>query len=100
MAKKIDFTKLFSSLQNNATMFPVIAEELATELGVTIESLNRLGVGFHFKYQAWAFAERDHKGNITGQFIFHHPVFHIQAFCFVPHGQGFKFISVSSFLVL
>jgi len=66
MAKKTDFTKLFNSLCNNATMYPAIVQELATELGVTIESLNRLGVGFHFKYQAWAFAERDAKGNVTG----------------------------------
>lgn len=47
-------------------MYPVIAQELSEELGVTVESINKLSVGFHFKYQAWAFAERDAKGNITG----------------------------------
>lgn len=66
MPKKTDFTKLFNSLVNNVTMYPVIAQEFATELGVTVESVHRLGVGFHFKYQAWAFAERDAKGNIIG----------------------------------
>lgn len=66
MAEKIDFTDLFNKLQNNIVLYPVIANELATELGVTVESINKLRVGFHFKYQAWAFAERDAKGNITG----------------------------------
>jgi len=66
MAKKTDFTKLFNSLVNNVTVFPVIAEALAEELGITVDSLNKLGVGFHFKYQAWAFAERDAKGDIIG----------------------------------
>lgn len=66
MSKKCDFTKLYNSLVNNVTIYPAIAEALSKELGVTVESINRLGVGFHFKYQAWAFAERDAKGNITG----------------------------------
>ena len=66
MAKKIDFTDLFNKLQNNVTMYPQIAVELSGELGVTVESINKLGVGFHFGFQAWAFAERDAKGNITG----------------------------------
>lgn len=66
MAEKIDFTDLFNKLQNNIILCPIIANELATELGVTVESINKLRVGFHFKYQAWAFAERDAKGNITG----------------------------------
>jgi putative DNA primase/helicase len=47
-------------------MYPAIAQELSEELDVTIDSINKLGVGFHFKYQAWAFAERDAKGNVTG----------------------------------
>lgn len=66
MSKKTDFTDLFNKLQNNVIMFPVVAGTLAEELGVTVDSINKLGVGFHFKYQAWAFAERDAKGNITG----------------------------------
>jgi len=66
MSKKTDFTDLFNKLCNNVTLYPVIAETLAKELGVTVGSINKLGVGFHFKYQAWAFAERNAKGNITG----------------------------------
>lgn len=66
MSKKMDFTKLFNLLVNNVTMFPAIVQELSKELGVTVESLNKLGVGFHFKYQAWAFAERDAKGKVIG----------------------------------
>lgn len=66
MSKKTDFTDLFNKLCNNVTMYPVIVEELAKELGVTLKSMEKLGVGFHFKYQAWAFAERDAKGNIIG----------------------------------
>ena len=66
MPKKTDFTDLFNKLCNNVTMYPVIAQELSEELGVTVESIEKLGMGFHFKYQAWAFAERDAKGNITG----------------------------------
>ena len=66
MTKQQDLTKLFKIFQNNAIMFPVILDALAEELGVSIDSINRLGVGFYPGHQAWAFAERDAKGNITG----------------------------------
>ncbi|MCK4814542.1 hypothetical protein KA005_02135, partial [bacterium] len=66
MPEKINFTKLFKIFQNNASMFPAIVDVLAEELGVSIDSINRLGVGFYPKYQAWTFAERDAKGNIIG----------------------------------
>jgi putative DNA primase/helicase len=66
MSKKTDFTDLFNKLQNNVTMYPAIVQKLSEELGVTVDSINKFGVGFHFKYQAWAFAERDAKGNVTG----------------------------------
>lgn len=67
MPNKTDFTDLFNKLCNNVTMYPIIAQALGTELGyITLESIEKLGVGFHFKYQAWAFAERDAKGNIIG----------------------------------
>jgi len=66
MPKKTDFTKLFKIFQNNVFIFPAILDALAEELGVSIDSINRLGVGFYPGHQAWAFAERDAKGNITG----------------------------------
>ena len=66
MPKQQDLIKLFKTFQNNAAMFPAILDALAEELNVSIDSINRLGVGFYPGYQAWAFAERDAKGNITG----------------------------------
>ncbi|KKN26355.1 hypothetical protein LCGC14_0875400 [marine sediment metagenome] len=41
-------------------------EHLAEELGVTVESLETLGVGYYPGEYAWVFAERDAKGDITG----------------------------------
>lgn len=61
-----DFTKLFKTFRNNAYMFPAIIDALAEELGISVDSINKLGVGYYPKYQAWTFAERDAKGNITG----------------------------------
>lgn len=66
MPKQQDFTKLFKIFQNNATMFPIILDALAEELGISVDFINRLGAGFYPKYQAWTFAERDAKGNIIG----------------------------------
>ena len=66
MPKQQDFTKLFKIFQNNAYMFPAIIDALAEELNVSVDSINKLGVGFYPGHQAWAFAERDAKGNITG----------------------------------
>ena len=66
MTKQQDLTKLFKTFRNNVTMFPAILDALAEELGVSINSINKLGVGYYPGNQAWAFAERDAKGNITG----------------------------------
>lgn len=63
---KTDFTDLFNKLRRNVIDYPGIAVALSEELGISFEAISRLGVGFHFKYQAWAFAERDYQGNITG----------------------------------
>jgi len=41
-------------------------EHFAEELGVTVESLETLGVGYYPGESAWVFAERDAKGDITG----------------------------------
>ncbi len=66
MPKKPDLTKLFNIFRNNVYMFPVIAETLAEELGVTVESIDELGIGFYPGHQAWVNAERDEKGGIIG----------------------------------
>lgn len=39
---------------------------LAEDLGVTVESIKKLGVGFYPLKQAWIFAERNENGQITG----------------------------------
>lgn len=39
---------------------------LAEDLGISISSLENLGVGFYPKKQAWVFAERDANGDIIG----------------------------------
>ena len=41
-------------------------EHFAEELGVTVESLEKLGVGYYPGEYAWVFAERDARGDITG----------------------------------
>ena len=64
--KQQDFTKLFKIFRNNACMFPAVLDALAEELNRSIDSINKLGVGFYPGHQAWTFAERDAKGNITG----------------------------------
>jgi len=59
-----DLAKLFDVYRNN--VFPAMLELLAEDLGVKVSSLQALGVGFYPAYQAWVFAERDAKGDITG----------------------------------
>ena len=59
-----DLAKLFDTYQNN--VFPAMLELLAEDLGVKVSSLQTLGVGFYPAHQAWAFAERNAKGDVTG----------------------------------
>jgi len=59
-----DFNDLFITFQQN--IYPAMLEVLAADLGVTVESIKKLGVGFFPGEQAWIFAERDHRGNIIG----------------------------------
>ena len=39
---------------------------LSSELGVTTDAIEQLGVGYDYKYQAWVFAERNARGEIVG----------------------------------
>ena len=55
---------LWITFQSN--VYPAMLNCLAEDLGVTVESIKKLGVGFYPLEQAWIFAERDHKGNIIG----------------------------------
>lgn len=58
------FAERFEVFKNNVNL--AMREDLAESLGVTIEAIEKLGVGFHFGEQAWVFAERDAKGDIIG----------------------------------
>ena len=59
-----DFNELFEVYRSN--VWPAMLDDLATDLGVSAESLNKLGVGFYPGKQAWTFPERDEKGDVTG----------------------------------
>jgi len=59
-----DFNDLWITFQQN--VYPAMIDCLAKDLGVTVESIKKLGIGFFPGEQAWIFAERDHKGNIIG----------------------------------
>jgi putative DNA primase/helicase len=58
------FAEQYEVFKNNANS--AMREDLAETLGVTVEAIEQLGVGFHFGEQAWVFAERDAKGDIIG----------------------------------
>jgi len=58
------FEEKFLLYQQN--VFPAMIGCLAEDLGVKVESVKKLGVGFLPGEQAWIFAERDAKGHIIG----------------------------------
>lgn len=62
----LTFAEQFEVFKNNVTtgMLELFAEELGP--GITVESLQELGVGYFPGEYAWVFAERDAKGNIIG----------------------------------
>jgi len=62
----IGLTELHSKFVANCIKYPVILEMLSTELGVSIESLQALEVGFYPVHQSWIFPERDETGKIVG----------------------------------
>ena len=59
-----DFEELFLVFKKN--VYPAMVELLAEDLGVTVESINKLDVGFYPGEQAWVTAERDATGHIIG----------------------------------
>lgn len=60
----MDFESRFLTYQKN--VFSTMVEALAQELGVSANSINKLGIGFCPGKQSWVWAERDAKGNIVG----------------------------------
>lgn len=65
-----DIPKLYAAYAQNCARFPALYDELASQLGVSTESIVKAEVGFipvdHKGNQAWAFPERDSKGNVIG----------------------------------
>ena len=45
---------------------PSKAEAFATSIGVTVEAINWLGIGWDGSKMAWVFREFDHEGNVVG----------------------------------
>ena len=60
----LTFAEQYEIYKSNVTKGTL--ELFAEELGVTVESLEKLGVGYYPGEYAWVFAERDAKGDITG----------------------------------
>lgn len=64
-----DLTSLYSTYAQNTARFPALYTELASQLGVTVESVIKAEVGFipvdEHGNQAWAFPERNAKGGVT-----------------------------------
>jgi len=60
----VDFNLLFQIFQTN--LYPEMVECLSTKLGVSIASINRLGIGWHPGHQAWVTREYDDRGNVIG----------------------------------
>ena len=66
MAIKQNIEEQFEALSSNMSSFPGLFDVLAKELNVDSSALRRLDVGYDPSKQAWAFAERDERGNIIG----------------------------------
>jgi len=60
----LNLNELSEIYRNN--VWPTMLDDLSGDLGVSVESLNKLGVGFYPGKQAWTFPERNEKGDITG----------------------------------
>ncbi|KKN77882.1 hypothetical protein LCGC14_0356190 [marine sediment metagenome] len=60
----MNFAELFETFQQN--MMPEFWGVLVEDLGVTVKSLQILGVGFYPGKQVWVFAERNADGEIIG----------------------------------
>jgi phage/plasmid primase-like uncharacterized protein len=62
--EKIDFGKLAADFR--AAVRPEALARLAVSLGLSVESLRRLGVGWSGKHRAWSFAMTDAGGAVLG----------------------------------
>lgn len=65
-----DIPKLYSTYAANTARFPALYDELATQLGVSAESVVAIGAGFipvdEQGNWAWVFPERNSKGDVIG----------------------------------
>jgi len=65
-----DIPKLYSTYAQNIARFPVLYGILAQQLGVSVESITKVGAGFipvdEHENQAWVFPERNAKGEVVG----------------------------------
>ena len=65
-----DFQELHNTYIQNIQMFPSVLKELSNQLGISVTSLSRIGVGLNplneYGRWAWVFPERDEKGDIIG----------------------------------
>jgi putative DNA primase/helicase len=61
---KPNFNDLAITFQAN--MYPAMADALALDLGVTADSIRRLGIGYYPAEGCWIFPERDGMGNVIG----------------------------------
>jgi 5S rRNA maturation endonuclease (ribonuclease M5) len=60
----IDFAKVAADFR--AALRPDALARLAAALGVSVESLGRLGIGWAARYRAWSFPMLDMAGNVSG----------------------------------
>jgi len=65
-----DIPKLYSIYAQNIARFPALYGILARQLGVSVESVTKVGAGFipvdEHENQAWVFPERNAKGKVVG----------------------------------
>lgn len=60
----IPFAQSFETYRQNCT--PGMVRMLAEQLGVSVESIERIGVGYSFELKAWITPERDENGEVIG----------------------------------
>ncbi len=60
----VTFAEQFEQYVKN--VYPVMLDELAEDLGVSVKALTTIGIGFNPLHQSWVSPERDETGEITG----------------------------------
>ena len=66
MAKQTEFAELFTEYKSNIIEYPEILQLLIDNLGVSTDSVQKLGVGVNPLTGAYVFPERDDQGKIIG----------------------------------